>query len=117
VSNIMLIVVKERTKEIGIQRAIGAPPSSIISQIIVESVFLTTLAGYVGLVLGVGLIELVDYLIRTSGAESEMFRNPEIDFNMAMLSLGILVISGIFAGLIPARRAIAIKPIDALRDE
>lgn len=117
VSNIMLIVVKERTKEIGIQRALGAPPSSIISQIIIESVFLTTLAGYIGLVVGVGLIELVDYLIRTSGAESEMFRNPEIDFNMAMLSLAILVISGIFAGLIPARRAIAIKPIDALRDE
>lgn len=117
VSNIMLIVVKERTKEIGIQRAIGAPPSAIISQIIVESVFLTTMAGYVGLVFGVGLIELVDYLITSSGVESDMFRNPEINFNMAILSLGILVISGIFAGLIPARRAVSIKPIDALRDE
>jgi putative ABC transport system permease protein len=117
VSNIMLIVVKERTKEIGIQRALGAPPSAIMSQIIVESVFLTTMAGYVGLVIGVGLIELVDYLIVKSGAQSDMFRNPEIDFNMAMLSLAILVISGIFAGLIPARRAISIKPIDALRDE
>jgi putative ABC transport system permease protein len=117
VSNIMLIVVKERTKEIGIQRALGAPPSAIMSQIIIESVFLTTLAGYVGLVVGVGLIELVDYLIASSGVQSEMFRNPEINFNMAMLSLGILVVSGIFAGLIPARRAISIKPIDALRDE
>jgi putative ABC transport system permease protein len=117
VSNIMLIVVKERTKEIGIQRALGAPPSAIISQIIIESVFLTTMAGYIGLVLGVGLIELVDYLMVKSGVESEMFRNPEINFNMAMLSLGILIISGIFAGLIPARRAINIKPIDALRDE
>jgi len=117
VSNIMLIVVKERTKEIGIQRAIGAPPSAIISQIIIESVFLTTMAGYIGLVVGVGLIELVDYLIVSSGVESDMFRNPEINFNMAMLSLGILVISGIFAGLIPARRAVSIKPIDALRDE
>ncbi|NTV84002.1 MAG: ABC transporter permease [Bacteroidales bacterium] len=117
VSNIMLIVVKERTKEIGIQRAIGAPPSAIMSQIIIESVFLTTLAGYVGLVIGVGLIELVDYLITSSGAESEMFRNPEVNFDMAMLSIGILVVSGIFAGLIPARRAISIKPIDALRDE
>jgi putative ABC transport system permease protein len=117
VSNIMLIVVKERTKEIGIQRAIGAPPSAIISQIIIESVFLTTLAGYVGLVLGVGLIELVDYLIVKSGVQSDMFRNPEIDFRMAMISLGVLVVSGIFAGLIPARRAISIKPIDALRDE
>jgi putative ABC transport system permease protein len=117
VSNIMLIVVKERTKEIGIQRAIGAPPSAIISQIIIESVFLTTLAGYVGLVLGVGLIELVDYLMVKSGVQSDMFRNPEIDFKMAMISLGVLVVSGIFAGLIPARRAISIKPIDALRDE
>ena len=117
VSNIMLIVVKERTKEIGIQRAIGAPPSAIMSQIIVESVFLTTMAGYVGLVAGVGLIELVDYLIVSSGVESDMFRNPEINFNMAMSALGILVISGIFAGMIPARRAISIKPIDALRDE
>lgn len=117
VSNIMLIVVKERTKEIGIQRAIGAPPSAIMSQIVIESVFLTTLAGYVGLVVGVGLIELVDFLITKSGVESEMFRNPEINFNMAMLSLGILVISGILAGLVPARRAISIKPIDALRDE
>lgn len=117
VSNIMLIVVKERTKEIGIQRAIGAPPSAIMSQIIVESVFLTTLAGYVGLVAGVGLIELVDYLLVSSGVESEMFRNPEINFDMAMSALGILVISGIFAGMIPARRAVSIKPIDALRDE
>jgi putative ABC transport system permease protein len=117
VSNIMLIVVKERTKEIGIQRAIGAPPSAIISQIIIESVFLTTVAGYVGLVLGVGLIELVDYLMVTSGVESDMFRNPEINFNMAMISLAILVISGALAGLIPARRAVSIKPIDALRDE
>ena len=117
VSNIMLIVVKERTKEIGIQRAIGAPPSAIISQIIVESVFLTTMAGYVGLVAGVGLLELVNYFLVASGAESEMFRNPEINFNMAMSALGILVISGIFAGLIPAKRAVSIKPIDALRDE
>lgn len=117
VSNIMLIVVKERTKEIGIQRAIGAPPSAIISQIIVESVFLTTIAGYVGLVAGVGLLELVNYLMTASGANSDMFSHPEIDFNMAMSALGVLVISGIFAGLIPARRAISIKPIDALRDE
>jgi putative ABC transport system permease protein len=117
VSNIMLIVVKERTKEIGIQRAIGAQPAAIMSQIVVESVFLTTVAGYVGLVAGVGLIELVNYLMITYNVQSDMFRHPEINFNMAMLSLGILVVSGIFAGLIPARRAIAIKPIDALRDE
>ena len=117
VSNIMLIVVKERTKEIGIQRAIGATPAHVISQIIVEAVFLTTLAGYTGLVAGVGIIELIDYLMTVSQAESEMFRNPEINFNMAMSSLLVLLLAGVFAGLIPARRAVSIRPIDALRDE
>jgi putative ABC transport system permease protein len=117
VSNIMLIVVKERTKEIGIQRAIGAAPLLIISQIIIESVFLTAFAGYFGLALGVGLLELLNYGMAQSGADSTMFTNPEVDFNKAMTALVILVISGVFAGMIPARRAISIKPIDALRDE
>ena len=117
VSNIMLIVVKERTKEIGIQRAIGAAPSLIITQIIIEAVFLTTLAGYFGLAIGVGLLELINYGLSTSGADSNMFTNPSVDFGKAMWALTILVISGVFAGLIPAQRAISIKPIDALRDE
>ncbi len=117
VSNIMLIVVKERTKEIGIQRAIGAAPIQIITQIIIESVFLTAIAGYFGLAIGVGILELVNYGLTSSGAESNMFMNPSVDFNKAMWALGILVLSGIFAGFIPARRAISIKPIDALRDE
>jgi putative ABC transport system permease protein len=117
VSNIMLIVVKERTKEIGIQRAIGATPLNIIVQIIIESVFLTTLAGYIGLVVGVGLVELINYGLEASGANTEMFKNPEIDFNMAITALAILVISGMIAGLIPARRAVKIRPIEALRDE
>jgi putative ABC transport system permease protein len=117
VSNIMLIVVKERTKEIGVQRAIGATPFNIVSQIIIESVFLTSFAGYFGLALGVGLLELINYMLVSTGAESNMFNNPEVDFNKAMTALLILVISGIFAGMIPARRAVSIKPIDALRDE
>ncbi len=117
VSNIMLIVVKERTKEIGIQRAIGAPPLSIVTQIIVESVFLTGFAGYLGLAVGVGLLELINYILRATGADGSMFNNPEVDFHKAMTALGILVISGIFAGLIPAQRAVSIKPIDALREE
>ena len=117
VSNIMLIVVKERTKEIGIQRAIGASPMNIISQIISESVLLTTFAGYFGLVIGVGLLELVNYFLIKTGAESNMFANPEVDFNKAVTALIILVFSGAFAGWIPAKRAISIKPIDALRDE
>lgn len=117
VSNIMLIVVKERTKEIGIQRAIGATPLNIISQIIIESVFLTAVAGYFGLALGVGLLELLNYFLVSSGAKATMFTNPEVDFNAAMRALIILVISGIFAGMIPARRAVSIKPIDAIREE
>jgi putative ABC transport system permease protein len=117
VSNIMLIVVKERTKEIGIQRAIGATPANIISQIIIESVFLTSFAGYFGLALGVGLLELLNYILVSSGAKATMFSNPEVDFNAAMKALAVLVFSGVLAGLIPARRAVSIKPIDAIREE
>ena len=117
ISNIMLIVVKERTKEIGIQRAIGAPPKVIITQIIVESVILTGFSGYFGLALGVGILELINYALTSSGGDSNMFANPEVDLGSAMWALGALVVSGMFAGLIPAWRAVSIKPIDALRDE
>ncbi len=117
VSNIMLIIVKERTKEIGIQRAIGATPWHVISQVIMESVILTTLAGYIGLVLGVGIVEGVNYLLVTTGADGSMFTNPEVNFSVAMQALEVLVISGILAGLIPAYRAVSMKPIDALRNE
>lgn len=118
ISNIMLVIVKERTKEIGIQRAIGAPPSKIISQIITESVFLTTFAGYVGLVISVALLEFLNRaLLAAETSERTMFRNPGIDFNMAIMALIILVISGAIAGWIPARKAVSIKPIDALRYE
>ena len=117
VSNIMLIVVKERTKEIGIQRAIGATPMAIQSQIILESVFLTASAGYVGLVFGVGLLELINYALVEFNMGGGMFARPEVDFKKAIIALGILIVSGAFAGLIPARRATKLKPIDALRDE
>lgn len=117
VSNIMLIVVKERTKEIGIQRAIGATPLMIQSQIVIESVFLTTMAGYIGLVLGVGVLELINYLMIKFDASGMMFNKPEVDFNKAFIALIILIISGALAGFIPARRATQIKPIDALRNE
>jgi putative ABC transport system permease protein len=117
VSNIMLVVVKERTKEIGIQRALGATPWKVISQIIMESVVLTTFAGYCGLVIGVGLLELINYLLGSSGTNTEMFLHPGIDFSVAVTALGILVCGGVVAGLIPARRAVSVKPIDALRYE
>jgi putative ABC transport system permease protein len=117
VSNIMLVVVRERTREIGIQRALGATPANIVTQIISESVVLTTFAGYFGLSIGVGLLELINYLLTTSGADTEMFLHPGVDFRVAVIALTILVFAGIIAGFIPARRAIAIKPIDALRFE
>ena len=117
VSNIMLVVVRERTKEIGIQRALGATPWKIISQIIMESVVLTTFAGYFGLVVGVGLLELINYLLGSGGANTEMFVHPGIDFSVAVTALSILIVAGVVAGMIPARRAVSIKPIDALRYE
>ncbi len=117
ISNIMLIVVKERTKEIGIQRALGATPRKIISQIITESVFLTTIAGYFGLTLAVFLLEMINKALIASNAETQAFKNPGVDFNVAILALMILIIAGAVAGLMPAQRAVSIKPIDALRDE
>lgn len=117
ISNIMLVVVRERTKEIGIQRAIGASPWNIMSQIITESVFLTTFAGYFGLAAGVGVIELVNKALAAQANTGAMFRDPSVSFNLAVMALSILVLSGIFAGIIPARKAVRVKPIDALRFE
>lgn len=116
VSNIMLVIIKERTQEIGIQRAIGATPGKIMLHIIAESVFLTVMAGYIGLSLGVSLLEVLNQILLAAGDEV-FFRNPEVNLTMALSALAVLVFSGAFAGFIPARRAIKIKPIDALRDE
>lgn len=113
VSNIMLIVVKERTKEIGIRKAIGASPWSIVNLILMESIVITGFAGYLGLVTGVFLLELVS----ANMPPNEMFRNPEADFGIAMGATLLLVVSGALAGLIPSMRAARIKPIVALRDE
>jgi len=116
VSNIMLVIIKERTQEIGIQRAIGATPNVIIKHIVAESVFLTVMAGYIGLSLGVGVLEILNQVLQ-SGGDEMFFRNPEVNLTMALSALGVLVIAGVIAGLIPAKRAISIKPIDAIRDE
>ena len=116
VTNIMLIVVKERTKEIGIRRAIGATPFSVIIQIMLESIVLTGLAGYLGLVSGIGLVELIAVNLGPADGDS-MFTNPEIDLQVAITALIILVVAGALAGLIPASKAVKIKPIDALRSE
>jgi putative ABC transport system permease protein len=113
VSNIMLVIVRERTNEIGLRRAVGATPFAITVQIIFESLVLTIFAGYLGLVAGVGVVEVINKAI--AGNPAEMFRNPEVPFESALLTLAILVASGLIAGLIPARRAVKISPVEALR--
>lgn len=117
VSNIMLILVRERTREIGLRRAIGAGPASITGQVVLEAVALTGVAGYLGLVAGVGLVELVRFGLVQSGAGGGMFQDPGVSFANALEALAILVGSGVLAGLIPAQRAVAVRPVEALRHE
>ncbi|MDB4303521.1 ABC transporter permease [Desulfosarcina sp.] len=112
VGNIMLIVVKERTKEIGIRKALGALPSSIIGMIIQEAVFVTMFAGLFGLIAGLALLELVGPQIK-----NEYLKYPQVDFNIALTTVFLLVFAGALAGFIPAYRASKIRPIVALRDE
>ncbi len=114
VGNIMLIIVKERTKEIGIRKSMGATPGSIVSMILLESVFITTFAGYLGLLSSTGLILLLNKLVGEGG---EFFANPEIDFNVGITALLILVISGALTGLVPALQAAKVNPVIALKDE
>ncbi len=115
VSNIMLIVVKDRTKEIGVRKALGATPKSILTMIILESVVVTAIAGYLGLLFGVGLIHGVDTLLTALEAESEFFRNPQVNLSMAIYANTILIFSGALAGLIPALQAIKINPVVAMK--
>ncbi len=116
ISNIMLIVVKERTKEIGIRRALGASPWSIRGQILMESVFLTIISGMVGISLGAALIYVLNKILDANGPV-EMFANPSVDLGTVITALFILIFSGLLAGFIPAQSAIKVKPIDALRTE
>jgi putative ABC transport system permease protein len=126
VSNIMLIVVKERTKEIGIRKAIGASPASVVGLVLLESILITTIAGYIGLVLGTGLMEGLNFFVEqqfaasaaSNGGNGDMiFRNPTVDLNIAVTATMLLIFAGAIAGYIPAKRAARIKPIEALRDE
>lgn len=116
VSNIMLIVVKERTKEIGIRRSLGASPWSIRGQILTESVFLTIISGMAGIVFASVLIYLINFMIDSSGPV-DMFANPSVSLGVVSSALAILVISGLLAGFIPAQNAIKVRPIEALRTE
>ncbi len=117
ISNIMLIVVKERTKEIGIRRALGATPWSIRGQILLESIFLTIISGMVGIILATLVLFGVNSWLNTMDTSEMMFSNPSVNLGVVITALFILIISGLLAGLIPAQNAIKIKPVDALRTE
>ncbi len=117
ISNIMLIVVKERTKEIGIRRALGATPGAIRRQILTESIFLTIIAGMAGIAVATGLLAVLNMMIESMPSDDMMFANPSVDLLVVFVALVILIGSGLLAGFIPAQMAINVKPVDALRAE
>ncbi len=114
VSNIMLVIIKERTNEIGVRKAMGATPWNIVSQVMLESLFLSAIAGFVGVIAGVWLLELVAGFVDGSDGA---FRNPGVDISVILIALSILCVSGLLSGILPASRAARIKPVEALRAE
>ena len=122
VSNIMLITVKERTREIGIRKALGASPASVLWLIILESILITTIFGYIGMVAGIGVTE---YMNAVEGAKTfgmgdmqmTVYKDPTVDLSVAIKATLTLIIAGTFAGFFPARKAVKIRPIEALRAE
>ena len=112
ISNIMVYIVKERTKELGIRKALGATPSSIIMMIMFEALFITSIAGYLGLLIGTGVVKLIAPML-----EEYFIQDPSVDKGIVIFATVLLMISGVIAGYLPARRAAKIKPIVALRDE
>jgi putative ABC transport system permease protein len=114
IMNIMLITIKERTKELGVRRALGATPANIVTQIMVETLTLTVLAGLVGGTLGVFVLDAIDtYLV---GAEDNgIFRHPHVTLDVLLSALGTMTVLGAFAGILPALRALRIQPVEALK--
>lgn len=117
VGNIMLIVVKERTREIGLRKALGSTPAAIVTMIVQESIVITTVAGYTGLVAGVLVLEGLNALVVSAGAGSGVFARPEVDFATSMTAVAVLVFAGFLAALLPATKAARVNPIVALQDE
>ena len=115
IGNILLISVRERTKELGIRRALGATPAEVRTQIIVESVFLTLIAGILGIIMGAFVLAIINAL--TADSSSIPYTNPTVPIKFILGALGLMVGLGTLIGLIPAQRAVSIKPIDALREE
>ena len=117
ISNIMLVSVRERTNEIGIRRALGAKPSVILKQIMGESLTLTFIAGYAGFFFAVLILAVIDKISQANESGESMFADPQISFPMAIGALVVLIVFGLLAGIIPARNALKIKAIDAIREE
>lgn len=120
VGNIMLITVKERTREFGIRKAIGANPYSILKLVLLESIIITTVFGYIGMVLGVGLTELISESLKMSGSGDggpTIFKDPTVDLGIVLAATFVLIVSGVFAGYVPAKKAVSISPIEAMRAE
>lgn len=118
VSNILLVTVRERTREIGVRRALGGHPRDIIGQILLEGISITVLSGLIGIILATGIMSLVDLAL--SMQESSAFvplHNPVLPFNTAMVALLVIILGGLLGGILPAIRAVNIKPIDAIREE
>ena len=118
ISNIMLITVKERTREFGIRKALGATPNSILGLVILESITITTMFGYMGLVVGIALTEGISVLLGDGGGNGDgmtMFLNPTVELGVVFAATGVLIAAGVIAGYIPARKAVKIKPIEAMQ--
>lgn len=116
ISNIMLITVRERTREFGIRKALGASPASIVSLVMLESVGVTVLFGYIGMLLGIGLTQLVSTILSMSATEGDMtvFLNPTVDLGVIITATLVMILAGMISGYIPAKRAVSIKPVEAL---
>ena len=125
VSNIMLVSVKERTREIGIRKAIGASPMSILKIIVLESILITAIFGYIGMIAGIGVTELANFLMEqaaaqqvpTDGPQMSIFKDPTVNLGYVLISTGILIVAGVIAGYMPAYKAVKVKPIEAMRKE
>ena len=115
ISNIMLITVRERTREFGIRKALGARPRQIVSLVLLESVAIALVFGYIGMLVGTLLTKGVDAILKMSGGDgAAMFKDPTVDFKTVLLATFVMVIAGMIAGYIPAKRAVSIKPVEAL---